>query len=258
MGSVSASCPALPDIGDLSSLFPEHCRGSEYSIVHVYAGVTLLAFGAEKRIPELWQQIAQLYAQDEAAQATATRRLREGLVKASPLIGFPRVRLPLKQNLLVLAFSAFHSTHSDRRPSTPSQPSEPASSRPPLPASSHLYNHQLLPHVTGSLAPWPNPHNADKPCSTRRTGSTRSGCGRTWTIFLATCSVGSPCGASTASCWRRSACSARRRAPGWCLLRVWRPGRARRLRGEFFFFLPLFTSCVANVSLRVFDGENPG
>ncbi|KAK7713020.1 hypothetical protein SLS57_007581 [Botryosphaeria dothidea] len=90
MGSVSASCPALPDIGDLSSLFPEHCRGSEYSIVHVYAGVTLLAFGAEKRIPELWQQIAQLYAQDEAAQATATRRLREGLVKASPLIGFPR------------------------------------------------------------------------------------------------------------------------------------------------------------------------
>lgn len=156
MGSVSASCPALPDIGDLSSLFPEDCRGSEYRIVHVYASVTLLAFGAEKRIPELWQQIAQLYAKNEAAQATAAARLREGLVKASPLIGFPRVSHVPGQNLLVLTFPASHQltmTTGHQRPRSPPNlhPADLLSQRPVISAitsSSRMSRAPLLPGQT--------------------------------------------------------------------------------------------------------------
>lgn len=91
MGSIAMSSSALPDINGIIALFPSDCRAPEYSIAYVYAGVALLAFGEEKHIPSLWQQIAQLHADSEAAQVTAATRLREGLVKASPLVGFPRV-----------------------------------------------------------------------------------------------------------------------------------------------------------------------
>lgn len=91
MGSIAMTSSALPDIEAIIALFPSNSQAPEYSIAPVYAGVALLAFGEEKRIPELWQQMARLHASNEATQVTAATRLREGLVKASPLVGFPRV-----------------------------------------------------------------------------------------------------------------------------------------------------------------------
>lgn len=93
MGSVASPFPTLPNIESLRALFPSNLRGSEYSVAYVYSGVALLAFGEEKRIPELWQQIARVHADSEAAQVVAVKRLREGMTKASPLVGFPRVSL---------------------------------------------------------------------------------------------------------------------------------------------------------------------
>lgn len=96
MGSVASPFSTLPNIESLRALFPSNCRGTEYSVAYVYSGVALLAFGEEKRIPELWQQIAQAHADSEAAQVAAAKRLREGMTKASPLVGFPRVSLFLQ------------------------------------------------------------------------------------------------------------------------------------------------------------------
>lgn len=81
----------LLDVQLLTSLFPHDPRGLEYSLAYVYAAAALLAFAAEKRIAELWQQIAVSHAGNPSAQATAARRVREALLKASPLVGFPRV-----------------------------------------------------------------------------------------------------------------------------------------------------------------------
>ncbi|KAK7551519.1 hypothetical protein IWX49DRAFT_596949 [Phyllosticta citricarpa] len=80
----------LLDVQSLTDLFPRDPRGLEYSIAYVYAAAALLAFAAEKRIADLWQQIAAAHAGNAAAQATAARRVREALLKATPLIGFPR------------------------------------------------------------------------------------------------------------------------------------------------------------------------
>ncbi|KAL1630415.1 hypothetical protein SLS56_004943 [Neofusicoccum ribis] len=82
--------PSLPTLESLTALFPPDLRAPEHSTAYIYTGVALLALGCEKRIPELWQQIAGAHADSAAAQATAARRLREALVKCSPLIGFPR------------------------------------------------------------------------------------------------------------------------------------------------------------------------
>ncbi|KAH7063137.1 hypothetical protein B0J12DRAFT_735064 [Macrophomina phaseolina] len=90
MGSVVTFTPSVPAISQLSALFPADPRGPAYSIAYVHAGVTLLALGADKRIPELWQHVARAHTHDAAAQITAATRVREGLVKASPLLGFPR------------------------------------------------------------------------------------------------------------------------------------------------------------------------
>ncbi|KAK7511876.1 uncharacterized protein IWZ02DRAFT_385336 [Phyllosticta citriasiana] len=80
----------LLDVQSLTDLFPRDPRGLEYSIAYAYAAAALLAFAAEKRIADLWQQIAAAHAGNAAAQATAARRVREALLKATPLVGFPR------------------------------------------------------------------------------------------------------------------------------------------------------------------------
>ncbi|KAF2139063.1 uncharacterized protein K452DRAFT_233001 [Aplosporella prunicola CBS 121167] len=81
---------SLPPLSELVGLFPEDTRGPAYNLAYVYAGVALLAFAQEKKTSYLWQEIANAHATDESAQATVARRLREGLLKASPLVGFPR------------------------------------------------------------------------------------------------------------------------------------------------------------------------
>ncbi|KAF4541436.1 Long-chain-fatty-acid- ligase [Lasiodiplodia theobromae] len=130
MGSVASPFPTLPNIESLRALFPSNLRGSEYSVAYVYSGVALLAFGEEKRIPELWQQIARVHADSEAAQVVAVKRLREGMTKASPLVGFPRainaltaLQHSIKQTCPPSVLSALSS------PSPPSSDSQTASSR---------------------------------------------------------------------------------------------------------------------------------
>jgi len=48
-------------------------------------------FAREKLVGDLWRYLATVLP-DEQDQLRAARRLREGLLKASPLVGFPRVR----------------------------------------------------------------------------------------------------------------------------------------------------------------------
>ena len=68
--------------GDLSS--PEN------SVWLVYAAVIVETISPASQITELWKYIAR-QVKDEDKQLTIARRLREGLLKTSPLAGFPRV-----------------------------------------------------------------------------------------------------------------------------------------------------------------------
>lgn len=57
---------------------------------YVYFGIILETFAKEKLIGDLWRHLAKL-ASGHEEQLVIARRLREGLLKASPLVGFPRV-----------------------------------------------------------------------------------------------------------------------------------------------------------------------
>lgn len=76
----------------LSSIFPPE---SDYSQDYSWAaivGVVLLGFGQEPRIKQLSETLLQQTKGDKEAQKIAFRKLREALLKSSPLVGFPRVR----------------------------------------------------------------------------------------------------------------------------------------------------------------------
>ena len=75
----------------LESLFPADSRGPEYGVWYVFVGCTLLCFAREGQVGELWAQLAEQIGNDTDKQVIAARRLREGLLKSSPLVGFPRV-----------------------------------------------------------------------------------------------------------------------------------------------------------------------
>lgn len=83
------------DIQSLSTLFP---KSSDYTQDYGWVaivGVVLLGFGQEPRIKELGETMLQQTKSDEKAQIIAYRKLREALLKASPLVGFPRVRISI-------------------------------------------------------------------------------------------------------------------------------------------------------------------
>lgn len=63
----------------------------EKSIWLVYAAVIVESVGQPTHISELWKY-AQNHTKDEHKQLTIARRIREGLLKTSPLAGFPKVR----------------------------------------------------------------------------------------------------------------------------------------------------------------------
>jgi len=70
------------DDGDIS--IPEN------SVWLVYAAVIIETVSSAKHITELWKYISNEVS-DEKKQLTIARRLREGLLKTSPLAGFPKV-----------------------------------------------------------------------------------------------------------------------------------------------------------------------
>lgn len=71
-------------------------RVNESLLNLLFQAVTLLAFNKTDNIPELWEVVSSVYAEPEY-QVVAARRLREAMMKASILVGFPRVpsRSPL-------------------------------------------------------------------------------------------------------------------------------------------------------------------
>lgn len=84
------------DFGHLSNYFPEA------SLWYVLAGITLTAVGRQHLIGELWEQLATRVVHHETSQRSdgvggveslkkAGIRLREGLMKMSVLLGYPRV-----------------------------------------------------------------------------------------------------------------------------------------------------------------------
>ena len=57
---------------------------------YVYVAVILESLARESNVPDLWFWLSQQFATDDD-QIILARRLREGLLKASVLVGFPRV-----------------------------------------------------------------------------------------------------------------------------------------------------------------------
>jgi hypothetical protein len=83
MSSVNFKSILAPFIsGDLST--PEN------SIWLVYAAVIIETVSSAKHINELWNYVS-TEVKGEDKQLAITRRIREGLLKTSPLAGFPKV-----------------------------------------------------------------------------------------------------------------------------------------------------------------------
>ena len=78
--------------GDLST--PEN------SIWIVYAAVIIETVSSAKHITKLWDYVSGAV-KEEAKQLVIARRIREGLLKSSPLAGFPKVRLLLPRDIKV-------------------------------------------------------------------------------------------------------------------------------------------------------------
>ena len=84
MSSVDFQSVLLPFVsGDLSR--PDN------SIWLVYSGVIVETISSASHVNELWKYVAR-NVKDENKQLIIARRLREGLLKTSPLAGFPKVR----------------------------------------------------------------------------------------------------------------------------------------------------------------------
>lgn len=72
-----------------------HSQGppSPTNPVYVYIVVILQSLGKELLVEDVWFYLAARFTNEED-QTTLARRIREGLLKASGLVGFPRVCLP--------------------------------------------------------------------------------------------------------------------------------------------------------------------
>ena len=59
---------------------------------YVYIAVILESLARESNVPDLWFYLSCQFTEEED-QLVIARRLREGLLKASVLVGFPRARI---------------------------------------------------------------------------------------------------------------------------------------------------------------------
>ena len=78
----------------LSPLMSGSIAAPGNSIWLVYAVVIIETVSSPDHITELWKFIVS-HAKDDGVQLKIARRLREGLLKTSPLAGFPRVIISL-------------------------------------------------------------------------------------------------------------------------------------------------------------------
>ena len=72
-------------------LFPTK-SSLENSPSYVYFAVILETFAKERLVGKLWRRLVEFVPGHEE-QLHVARRMREGLLKASPLVGFPRVSI---------------------------------------------------------------------------------------------------------------------------------------------------------------------
>lgn len=90
------------DTAALATMFPPD---STYTTTHGWVsitGVAILGFGKEPMIHNLVEEILRRVEHGEQGQIQAFRKLREGCLKASPLVGFPRVSVDLQASKLLL------------------------------------------------------------------------------------------------------------------------------------------------------------
>lgn len=78
------------DVAALASSFPSSSPYSKDYGWAAIAGAILLGFGQEPRVQQLCETIYEEAKNDKDAQKQGFRKLREALLKASPLVGFPR------------------------------------------------------------------------------------------------------------------------------------------------------------------------
>lgn len=80
------------DFNDIVELYPYVPRSSVQNPAFIYVGVVLESLAKESLVlvENLWQYITEKHP-SESDQIFIARRLREGLLKASVLVGFPRV-----------------------------------------------------------------------------------------------------------------------------------------------------------------------
>lgn len=77
------------DFGSLAALYPD--SQNPRSPWYIYAAVTIVGVASVQHVTELWKYLASKH-HDEDSRLIIARRLREALLKSSPLVGFPRVR----------------------------------------------------------------------------------------------------------------------------------------------------------------------
>jgi len=75
----------------LSPLISGDLAQREDSIWIVYAAVIIESVASAKHITELWNYVAAELKDVPDEQIAVARRIREGLLKCSPLAGFPKV-----------------------------------------------------------------------------------------------------------------------------------------------------------------------
>lgn len=63
---------------------------SPFNPSYVYTAVILESLGKEANVADVWHYLSRQFAKEDD-QILLARRLREGLLKASVLVGFPRV-----------------------------------------------------------------------------------------------------------------------------------------------------------------------
>lgn len=89
--NISLNMSLMPsDFNDIVTLYPFVPHESVHNPAFIYTCVILESLARETLVEHLWRYVNQRYS-SELDQLFIARRLREGLLKASVLVGFPRV-----------------------------------------------------------------------------------------------------------------------------------------------------------------------
>lgn len=80
------------NFAELSKIVPQQSPDGASSLWYIVATAAILGFHREPAVGELWHYISSLGG-EQSQQLAVARRIREACLKASVLVGFPRVRM---------------------------------------------------------------------------------------------------------------------------------------------------------------------